>query len=452
MSLFSVLKAFLNPAVIARDYLTLWGGDGDGGGGSQTSTSYSTNLPEYAQPYYQELLKQTGKEVFTTDASGVVTGMKPSSNVPLQTVAGFNPLQQQTQQQVAGLQTPGQFGMATQGLTGGQQLGYGAAMQGLNQAFAYQPQGISAQQVNAPNLYNYQMGGPERVGAQGVGTQMFGQGAANYYMSPYMEQALQPAVREARLQGDLAKQAGMLGSIGRGTFGGARQALLQAEQERGTQRNISDIYSTGMEKAYQNAQAQFQADQARQLQAQQLNQSAALQAALANQQAGLTTGQANLQALLGVQQLGSGQSLEAQKANQAAALQAAQLNQQGQQFGATLGSQLGLAGLQAGIDTSGKLGALGAEQQQADLARLQAQAATGAEQQALAQKQADTAYQNQMAQQNWAKQQLQFYSDILRGNAGALGSTQVQYTPAPSTTSQIAGLGLAGLGLAKALG
>ena len=42
-----------------------------GGGGSsspapagpQTSTSYSTNLPEYAQPYYTELMKQAGKAV-----------------------------------------------------------------------------------------------------------------------------------------------------------------------------------------------------------------------------------------------------------------------------------------------------------------------------------------------------------------------------------------------------
>lgn len=453
MKLFSLLHAFFNPAIITRAYLTLWGGgDGDGGGGVQQSSSYSTNLPEYAQPYYQELLKQTGREVFKTDASGTVTGMKPATNIPQQTVAGFNPLQTQVQQNVAGMQTPGQFGLSTQGLAGGQQLGYGAAMQGLNQAFGYQPQGVSAERIQAPQLYNYQMQGPQNVSAMGVGTQNFGQDAANYYMSPFAQAAIDPALREARLQGNLQKQQGMLGSIGRGTFGGARQALLQAEQERGTQRTMADIQSTGMEKAYQNAQAQFQADQARQLQAQQANQQFGLQAQLANQQAGLTAGQANLQALLGVQQLGSGQSLDAQRANQAAALQASQMNQQGQQFGATLGSQLGLAGLQAGVDTSKALGALGTEQQQADLARLTAQGAAGAEQQSLAQRQADTAYQNQMAQQNFARQQLQFYSDILRGNAGALGSTQVQYSPAPSQASQIAGLGLAGLGLARALG
>lgn len=338
------------------------GGDGDGGGGTQTSTSYSTNLPEYAQPYYQELLKQTGREVFQTDDKGVVTGMKPGTNLPQQTVAGFNPLQTQTQQTVAGMQRPGEFGQSSTGLTSGQQLGYGTALQGLGQAFMYNP----------------------------ASAQSFGGAQAQQYMNPFQQNVTNTALREAMLRGELQKQAGAMGSIGRGTFGGARQALLQAEQGRGLNQQLADIQYRGSADAYQNAQAQFNADQQRQ--------------------------------------------------------------QQAQQYAATLGSQLGLAGMQGGIDTSKALGALGSEQQQADLARLTAQGATGAEQQALAQRQSDTDYQNQMARQNFARQQLQFYSDILRGNAGALGSTQVQYSPAPSQASQIAGLGLAGLGLAKALG
>ena len=35
---------------------TFYAGGGSGGGGSQTSTSYSTNLPEYAKPFYEELM------------------------------------------------------------------------------------------------------------------------------------------------------------------------------------------------------------------------------------------------------------------------------------------------------------------------------------------------------------------------------------------------------------
>lgn len=362
MKLFSLLQAFFNPAFITRQYLTLWGDGGGDGGGSQTSTSYSTNLPEYAQPYYQELLKQTGKEVFTTDNKGTVTGVKTGSNLPQQTVAGFNPLQTQVQRNVANMQTPGQFAQSSQGLTAGQQLGYGTALQGLGQAFMYNPQSA----------------------------QSFGGAQAQQYMSPYQQNVTDTALREAMQQGQIQKQAGAMGAIGRGTFGGARQALIQAEGDRNLMRTMGDIQYKGMQDAYTNAQQQFNADQARQ--------------------------------------------------------------QQAQQYYSTIGSQLGLAGLQGGIDTSKALGALGTEQQQAELARLTAQGASGAEIQAYQQRLADTTYQNKMAQENYAKQQLQFYSDVLRGNAGALGSTQVQYTPTPSATSQIGGLGLAGLGLAKALG
>jgi hypothetical protein len=56
-----------------------------------------------------------------------------------------------------------------------------------------------------------------------------------------------------------------------------------------------------------------------------------------------------------------------------------------------------------------------------------------------------------MDQQNFQRAQLDYLSNILRGNAGALGQTQVQYAPAPSLASQIGGLGLAGLGLYKAM-
>jgi hypothetical protein len=479
---------------------TFYGG-GSGGGGSQNSTSYSTNLPEYAKPYYQELLKQTGKNVYTTDAEGNVTGVKQMPQYTGERLAGFTPEQIATQQNVMNMQQQGGFGQAAQGLSGAQGLAGGAGAIGLSKALNYTPNQIAAQSINVPNLQNfgmsaaqgsfnpnlqnYQMGPAQNVAAMGIGTQNFGQGAADYYMSPYTQAAINPALREARLQGDLQKQAGMLGSIGRGTFGGARQALLQAEQERGTQRTMGDIQATGMEKAYQNAQAQFQADQARQLQAQQANQQYGLQAQLANQQAGLTTGQQNLAALLGVQQLGTQtgaqfglanltnaqqanvqnlaaqlqtqglsaeQAMKAALANQQTNLQAQSANQQAEQQAAQLAGQTGIAGLTSSIDAAKAQAATAAATQVAELERLKAQASTGAEKQAFQQKIDDLEYQKFMDQQNYQKQQLEYLSNILRGNAGALGSTQVQYTPQPSAISQIGGLGLAGLGLAKALG
>jgi hypothetical protein len=428
-------KFFLNPAWVANMFFTLWGKGGGGGGGPTTQTSYSTNLPEYAKPYYEELLKQTGKQVYTTDASGNVTGVKPYTQYGGEQIAGFTPQQLAIQNQVKNLQRPEGFNQANAGLNVGQNLGYAAAGQGLSQALGYVPQAVNYNNVLASGLSNYQMGPAERAT-----TEYFNPTAAAVYGSPYQQGVTDIALREARLQGAKDRQAGALGAIGRGTFGGARNTLMQAEQQRNLNQNLGDIQARGSQAGYENAQRQFLADQANRMAAQQQNI-----------QAGLTTGQQNLQALLGVQQLGAGQSLEAQRANQAANLEAQKLAQQGQQYAAGLGKDIGLAGLQTGVETSKSLAATAATQQVADLERLKAQAASAGEAQAMQQKINDLKYQIFQEEKNFQKNQMEYLSNILRGNAGALGSTQVQYSPAPSIGSQIGGLGLAGLGLYQAL-
>jgi len=342
---------------------TFYGGSkGGGGGGNTTQTSYSTNLPEYAKPYYEELLKQSGQQIYKTDPSGNVTGVKEFTPYTGSRVADFTPQQEAVQTQTANLTQPGQFGGATAGLGAGAAMGLGAGMGGLSQAAAYNPNN----------------------------TAVFGSGAANYYMNPYQQNVTDTALREARQQGDIEKQKGMLGSIGRGTFGGARQALLQAEQGRNVNRQLSDIQAQGSQQGYLNAQQQFNADAARQ--------------------------------------------------------------QQAQQYAAGLGKDIGVAGLTAGLQGSQALGALGAQQQQSDIERLKAQAASAGESQAMQQERLNQQYQQFMDAQNYQKSQLDYLSNILRGNAGALGSTQVAYAPAPSMASQLGGLGLAGLGLYNVLG
>ena len=363
----------------------LWGKGGGGGGGQpQTQTSYSTNLPEYAKPFYEELLKQSSKQVYQTDPSGTVTGVKEftpySGTTDLgggvmsragQRIADFTPEQQAVQTQTAALTQPGQFGGATAGLGAGTTMGFGAGMTGLGQAFGYNPMAIS--------------GG------------VFTPGAASYYANPYQQNVTDIALRQASLQGAKDKTAGALGSIGRGTFGGARQALMQSEQQRNLNQQLGDIQAQGSQQGYLNAQQQFQADQARRMQAE-------------------------------------------------------QLNQQAQQFGAGLGKDIGLAGLTAGLQGSQALGALGAQQQQTDIERLKAQAASAGETQAMQQERLNQQYQQFMDKQNYQKAQMDYLSNILRGNAGALGQTQEQYAPAPSLASQLGGLGLAGLGLYNVLG
>lgn len=352
---------------------TFYGGSkgGGGGGGNTTQTSYSTNLPEYAKPYYEELLKQTGQQVYRTDPSGNVIGVKEFVPYTGERVADFTPEQKAVQAQTAGLTQPGQFAGATSGLGAGTTMGLGAGMTGLSQAFGYSPMAVSGGTFDAP--------------------------AASYYMSPYQTNVTDIAVREARRQGDIERSRGALGAIGRGTFGGARQALMQSEQDRNLAQNIGDIRARGQQEAFMNAQQQFERDQARRM-------------------------------------------------------QAAQLGQQAQQFQAGLGKDIGLAGLTAGLQGSQALGGLGAQQQASDIERLKAQAASAGESQAMQQERLNQAYQQFQERQNYQKAQLDYLSNILRGNAGALGSTQVAYAPAPSLASQIGGLGLAGLGLYNVLG
>ena len=198
-----------------------------------------------------------------------------------------------------------------------------------------------------------------------------------------------------------------MGSIGRGTFGGGREALMTGEADAQTRSLIADLRAQGQEKSFLNAQSQFQRDRA----------------------AGMTAEEATLKAEMDRSQMG----------------------QQGEQFGAALQKDVGLAGLQYGLAGSNQLGALAGQEQQTQLELQQAQAASGAEQQAMSQEELNIQYQQFMEQQDAAKRALEFQNNILRGSAGALGSTQTQYTPAPSLASQITGMGVAGLGLYNAL-
>jgi uncharacterized protein YaiL (DUF2058 family) len=128
------------------------------------------------------------------------------------------------------------------------------------------------------------------------------------------------------------------------------------------------------------------------------------------------------------------------------------MGQQAQQYAAGLGKELGVAGLQTGLEAAGKTGALAATEQAANLERLKAQAASAGERQALQQEIDNIKYQTFMEQQDYQKQQLDYLSNILRGNAAALGTSKVTYAPAPSLASQLGGLGLSGLGLYSLLG
>lgn len=261
---------------------------GGGGGGSQTSTgtTYTSNLPEYAKPFFEQALVSAGKNVFETGPGGEVTGVKPMPTYTGERVAGFTPGQEAIQRETMGLTAPGGFRTAETGLGIGTGLGYGTAGTGISRALGYTPRGIT--------------------------TGTFSPAAASYYMSPYATNVSDIAAREARRQGDIAKSEQAMGAIKRGQFGSGRQALMQSEAERNLQQNIADIYTKGQQAAYESAGKLFGEDQARALQAQ--------QATLGGEQAA-----AQLQAQTGISGLQAGlEASRAQSAN-AAATQTANL-------------------------------------------------------------------------------------------------------------------------------
>jgi hypothetical protein len=152
------------------------------------------------------------------------------------------------------------------------------------------PEMRAAQTDYNPNLQQYQMGPAERAS-----TQSFTQpGSAEAYMDPFMQSVVDKQTREAERQSALAGRQQRARAIQQGSFGGGRTGVTEAAQARDLAQLKSDIYGTGQQAAFQNAQQQFNTEQ-----------QARMQAQLANQQAGLTVGGQNLAAKLGIQQLGT---------------------------------------------------------------------------------------------------------------------------------------------------
>ena len=465
---------------------------------SQTITQ--SNIPDWAQPYAQQMLGQT--QALTNSPYQQYTGQR---------IADFSPLQQQAFNNVANMQTNAGTGAAmgysqdvaqraaTQGPYNAQNFGnqYGQGPQFQNMGLGYlsatAPGTQAAQLAAAPQMQSAQFQGPGNVYSQRVGTGAFNQpGAAESYMSPYQQnvtdfqkqQAVQDYSRQLPGMGAAAANAG--------AFGGSRQAVANSEGQRNLTNQLAGIQATGSQNAFQNAQQAFQTDQARQLQAQQSNQQSGLQAQLANQgmdyntslqnaQFGQQAGLAN-QALLGQYGLQQGQfqqSANAQDAQQALQAQLANQGAYGQMQGlgmqqnlagnqqamqnAAQGAQYGLAGQQAGeqsrqfganyglqnlqqqLAAAGQLGSLGQQQYAQNMGINAAQQQAGAQVQAQEQQGLSQNYQDFLNQQNMPYKQLGFMSDILRGTPASAGASTMYQAP-PSNMSQFGGVAQLGLG------
>ncbi len=302
-----------------------------GGGGPQQSESVvtQTNLPEYAKPFYEEMLGRT-----------VYESTRPYETYQGQRIQDFNPFETTAMQgmaEMAGAGAPQQIRSASDIAT---QIGYQPTNMGMNIASGFNPQqqfsnyqaGTIASGYTAPTdasltqgftagtldpTYapgtiasgytadtrdagytagtfdpNYTAG---QIQSQYTGQADFGPGfeagtiadaaTVQDYMNPYQQLVTDIEKREATRASDtqaanISQQAAQAGGLG-----GYREAIMQSERARNLGQQLEDIQRRGGQAAFDQAQKAFESDRAARLQQAQLGLQTGTQAQQAQQQA-----------------------------------------------------------------------------------------------------------------------------------------------------------------------
>ncbi len=152
---------------------------------------------------------------------------------------------------------------------------YVTGMLGKGQALANQPYQaytgpLSAGQSTAQQAA-FQGVGSLAVPTQQMETfqpQQFTAQAAQDYMNPYIQAALDPQIEEARRQAQISRLADAGRLTQAGAYGGSRQAIMESELNRNLGQNLAAITGQGYQDAYTQAMNQFNVEQQRQQTAQ----------------------------------------------------------------------------------------------------------------------------------------------------------------------------------------
>ena len=242
----------------------------------QTINQTQTTIPDYAKPYVEELL---GSAQGLTD---------PNQNPYMQylgdRVAQFTPLQQQSYENAALMQTAPQLGDAT-ALAGMSGLG------ALNTQYTFRP-------ADFASTFSKDASG----------------NMTSPLMSPYMDSVVARQQQDARRQAEIAGQTQQAQAARSGAFGGSGDYLMRGQMRGNLARQLGDIQAQGLQNAFQNAQQQYNAQNQLNAQQQQFgaglglqglqtaNQAASNLANIGQTQYGQNVGLLNLQNQLGTQQ------------------------------------------------------------------------------------------------------------------------------------------------------
>ena len=307
---------------------------GGGGGGPSEVTQVSTNLPEYARPYFEEVLERAAYE-----------STRPYEAFPGQRIADFTPYEQMGMRgmyDMAAAGTPQQLAMASDIAA---QEAYAPTNMGMQIASSFQPQNVVsgyragsidsgytagdlAQGYDAgqrsvtyrPTRFDagydagtlaqsYQPGQMQvdysagqfdpgydarnlrqdytarKLRSQYTGDLDVGPGfqagtiadpqTLQQYMNPYQQLVTDIEKREAQRQSDIAGSQISQQAAATGGLGGYREAILQSEREKNLGQQLADIQATGGQRAYDQAIKAFEADRAARLQEAQFGLTAA---------------------------------------------------------------------------------------------------------------------------------------------------------------------------------
>lgn len=249
----------------------------------QTLNQTQTTIPDYARPYVEDLL---GLAQGYTDVNA-----RPYEQYMGERVAQFSPLQQQSYENAALMQTAPQLQDAT-ALAGMSGLG------ALNTQYTFRPADF---------------GSTFSRDAQGNMTSPL--------MSPYMDAVVQRQQADAQRQADIARQAQGAQAARAGAFGGSGDYLMRAQAAANLARQKGDIQTAGLQNAFQNAQQQYNTQNQLNAQQQQFgaglglqglqtaNQAASNLANIGQTQYGQNVGLLNVQNQFGAQQQGQVQNI-----------------------------------------------------------------------------------------------------------------------------------------------
>jgi hypothetical protein len=391
-----------------------------GGGGPSGSTQTASTIPEYARPYVESTL---GQAKALTDINN-----NPYQPYQGQQLAGFTPMQAQGMTAIGDMKPAAQIAMGTDWAN----KGAAGGVESAPVAYKYGELGSNAGQTGlqigtsggleyggrATDLAGANVG----IGAAGMATGMgYAQQAQNpyavqQYMNPYLQASLQPQLAEMQRQYDISGTQQQSNATRAGAFGGSREALMAAENQRNKNIAMNQAIGQGYNTAYDVANKNMQAGTSLGMQ-------------------GAQTGLAGLQ--------GANQSYATGLQGVNTALAGTAQGMQGAQTGLA-----GVAGAQAGygmaIQGANTLNNLANTQYNQEMGIAQAQMGAGAQQQALEQQGLNTAYGQYQQQLQYPYQQLGFMQGMYAGLPMS-NTAQTMYQN-PSLVSQVAGLGTAAAG------